>query len=81
VSNDFTLLLFDHAPEDVVLSPVVRRALEKIPVEDSSKLVAVAGSFTLEAIELLAARSAIVLEIYFYGWTDDSIKAIRQPPR
>jgi hypothetical protein len=80
-SNNFTLIVFDHDREDVVLSPVVRRAVERIPLEDSSKLVAVAGCFTLEALEVLAARSAIVLELSSYGWTDDSIKAIRQPQR
>jgi hypothetical protein len=78
-SDNFTLILFDHDREDVVRSQVVRRAVEKIPFEDSSRLVAVAGCFTLEALDILAARSAIVLELSSYAWTDDSIKAIRQP--
>ncbi len=76
----YTLLLFRHDRADVILSAVVRKALERV-VEAPGLIVAAAGVFTLEALAALHLRGALVLALSDFTWTDASYEAIRRPLR
>ena len=71
----YTMLKFRSAREDVVLSRVVQDALSRI--EGNDHLVAIGGSFTMEALDLLQARGAVVLQLSEFCWTDERYLAIR----
>jgi hypothetical protein len=63
---------------DVVLSRVVESALRSFDVSGGETLVAVAGCFTAEGLELLRAMSAIILQMNEWHWTDESYLRIRE---
>jgi len=71
----FTVLLFPHDREDVVISSAVRRALQSQHLTDE-RVIAAAGNFTAEAKSFLDAAGVIVLRLSDYHWTDDSYKDI-----
>ena len=72
----YTVVLFEHDREDVVTSPVVHRALARIPTEES--LLAVGAVFTVEATQLLNERRAAIANIGEFYWTDESWTSRRQ---
>ena len=72
----FTLVLFPHDRSDVVLSRVVEKALSQVSIEENP--VVAGGCFTLEGLERLRARNAVVLALSDFYWTDDSYLAIRE---
>lgn len=74
----YTLLVFRSDRRDVVLSRVVQSALDREAITDGQQLVAVAGCFTAEGLELLRERRAIILQTSEWHWTDDSYKCIRE---
>ncbi len=76
----YDLLLFGAAKDEVVLSGVVSRALERVP-PDIADLVAAGPGFTTEALELLRARGATIYSLSEFHWTDASFQSIRQATR
>ncbi len=75
--EQYTLLMFRSNRRDVVLSKVVESALAKVG-DTAGQLVAVAGCFTAEGLELLQARQTLILVLSEFHWTDESFQAIRQ---
>ena len=74
--EEYTLVVFRHNREDVILSPTVRTALAELP-EMPGTVVVIGGCFTAEALEILAAMRAIVLQLRDFHWTDESYKRLR----
>jgi hypothetical protein len=70
-----SLLLFAHAPRDVVPSPPVRKALRRLGEPAPGGVVAVGTVFTDEALALLAEAGARVVEFRRARWTDESAAA------
>lgn len=73
----YSLLLFRNDRNDVVLSRAVEAALADAASE-SGTLVAVGGCFTVEGLELLRGRRAVVLQLSEFHWTDESYRTIRE---
>ena len=71
----YTVLLFQHERRSVVMSPVVRKALDRVPTGEA--LVAIGANFTAEAIELLDERGALVIRLGDFYWTDESYNSVR----
>ena len=69
-----SLLLFAHAPRDVVPSAPVRRALRRLGEPAAGGLVAVGTVFTEEALALLAEAGARVVAYRRAHWTDASAR-------
>ncbi len=63
-----------------MLSGVVKRALERLPLDEADVVVAGPG-FTMEALELLRVRGAIIATLGDFHWTDASFQSIRQATR
>ena len=72
------MLLFRCSREDVVLSRVVKSALTKLAEGSGEKIVAVAGCFTADSVQLLQQRGAVVLQLCEFHWTDESYDSIRR---
>lgn len=72
----YTLLLFRSDRNDVIMSRVVEAALSDV-IAESETLIAVAGCFTAEGLEILHARRAAVLQLSEFYWTDESYQAVR----
>ena len=70
-SGDYALLLFAHAPRDVVPSPPVRKALRRLTAPAPGGIVAVGTVFTDEALALLTAAGARVVALRKTHWTDE----------
>ena len=68
-------MLFPHDLEDVVVSTVVRHALQSRHLSDE-RIIAVGGNFTAEARALLDAAGAIVVRLDDFHWSDESYKDI-----
>ena len=75
--GSYVLMLFAHKTGDVVRSPVVRKALTRVPSVPSGGLVAAGANFTQEAREELARHDAIVVSLGDFHWTDSSAESIR----
>jgi hypothetical protein len=73
--HTFTLAVFPSQRGDVVLSGAVKHVLADIP--QSEHLVAVAGCFTLEALNLLQARKAEIFMQSEESWSDASWQNMR----
>jgi hypothetical protein len=71
----YSLLLFAHAPRDVVPSAPVRRALRRLGEVAPGGIVAVGTVFTDEALALLADAGARVVAFRKARWTDESANA------
>jgi len=71
----YALLLFAHAPRDVVHSAPVRRALRRLGAPPPDGIVAVGTVFTEEAMALLAEAGARVVAYRTARWTDESARA------
>ena len=76
----YHLLLFGSAKDEVVLSGIVSRCLERLP-PDQAELVAAGYGFTAEALGLLRARDATIYSLSDFHWTDTSFQSIRQATR
>jgi hypothetical protein len=73
---EYSVLLFAHAPRDVVPSAPVRKALRRLgPAPAAGGIVAVGTVFTEEALELLADAGARVVAYRRARWTDESARA------
>ena len=70
----YSLLLFAHAPRDVVPSPPVRKALRRLGEPAPGGVVAVGTVFTEEALALLAEAGARVVAFRKALWTDESAR-------
>lgn len=70
----YSLLLFAHAPRDVVPSPPVRKALRRLGEPAPGGIVAVGTVFTEEALALLAEAGARVVAFRRAQWTDESAR-------
>jgi len=77
-SGESVLLLFAHDRKDVVLSSVVRRAIDSLMDLDEQSRVAVAGCFTAEATIALAEGGFRSFTLSDFPWTDDNYKRIRK---
>jgi hypothetical protein len=72
----WALLLFAHAPRDVVPSAPVRKALRRVAeLPPGTTLLAVGTVFTAEALDLLAERRARIVAYRKAHWTDESARA------
>ena len=71
----YSLMLFAHAPRDVVPSAAVRRALRRLGAPAPSGALAVGTVFTEEALGLLAAAGARPVAFRRAPWTDESARA------
>ena len=71
---EYSLLLFAHAPRDVVPSPPVRKALRRLGEPAPGGVVAVGRVFTEEALALLAEAGARVVAFRRALWTDESAR-------
>ena len=72
-AGTYTLLLFAHAPRDVVTSAAVRRALRRLDAA-AEPVVAVGAVFTDEALALLAEVGARAVAHHTRRWTDDEAR-------
>jgi hypothetical protein len=72
--GEYSLLLFAHAPRDVVPSAPVRKALRRLPHAAADGVVAVGTVFTEEALALLAEAGARVVAFRKARWTDESAR-------
>ncbi len=70
----YSLLLFAHAPRDVVPSAPVRKALRRLGDPAPGGVVAVGTVFTEEALALLAEAGARVVAFRRALWTDESAR-------
>ena len=75
--QSYTLVLFGMHRRDMVLSRILDSALAQIP-DLAGQLVAVAGCFSAESLEILRARQAIVLQLAEFHWTDESFLAMQR---
>ena len=66
----YSVLLFAHAPRDVVPSAPVRKALRRLGEAAPGGIVAVGTVFTAEALDLLREAGARVLALRRAPWTD-----------
>jgi hypothetical protein len=74
-TGDYTVLLFAHAPRDVVPSTPVQKALRRLREPAPNGALAVGTVFTAEALELLAAAGVRVIAHRKAYWTDASARA------
>ena len=72
---EYSVLLFAHAPRDVVPSAPVRKALRRLGEPAPGGIVAVGTVFTEEALALLAEAGARVAAFRKARWTDESARA------
>jgi hypothetical protein len=73
--GEYSLLLFAHAPRDVVPSSAVRRGLRRLGAVAPDGALAVGTVFTEEALALLAAAGARPVAFRRALWTDESARA------
>ena len=71
----YSLMLFAHAPRDVVPSAAVRRALRRLGTPAPGGALAVGTVFTEEALALLADAGARPVAFRVAHWTDESARA------
>ena len=74
--DETALLLFRHDREDVILSTVVRRAIESVGDISEPLRIAVGGDFTQEALGLLHAAGFRTFRLGDWFWTDESYRHI-----
>jgi hypothetical protein len=73
------LVVFEPGEGHVVTSKDVRKALARRS-ESQARLVAVGYDFTEEARALVDAQGGLLFsERSFFGWTDESWHAVKQP--
>ena len=72
--GQYSLLLFAHAPRDVVMSAPVRKALRRLGPPAADGIVAVGTVFTEEALALLHEAGARVVAYRKSKWTDASAR-------
>jgi hypothetical protein len=70
----YTVVLFALDRRDVVTSAPVRRALARIPTDET--ILAVGANFTVEATGLLDQRDAAIARLGEFGWTDESYHSL-----
>jgi hypothetical protein len=78
--GQYSLLLFAHAPRDVVSSPPVRKALRRLGPPAADGIVAVGTVFTEEALALLREAGARVVAYRKSRWTDESARQRQLKP-
>ena len=75
----YTLVVFAASRDEIILSGAVRRALASVPLD--TPLVVAGPGFTVEALDLLTARDALVCALGQFHWTDSSYEKVRQATR
>jgi hypothetical protein len=70
----YSLLLFAHAPRDVVPSAPVRKALRRLRAPAPDGVLAVGTVFTVEALALLGGAGATPIAMRTSPWTDESAR-------
>lgn len=75
-AGEAALFLFRHDREDVVLSSVVRRALDSVTDLSEPYRLAVGGCFTAEAASILTTAGFQAYTLSDFAWTDESYKSI-----
>jgi hypothetical protein len=70
--EQYSVLLFAHAPRDVIPSAPVRKALRRLGEPAPGGVIAVGTVFTEEALALLADAGARVVAFRKAYWTDES---------
>lgn len=78
--GQYSLLLFAHAPRDVVMSPPVRKALRRLGPPAADGVIAVGTVFTEEALALLREADARVVAWRKSKWTDESARQRQLKP-
>ncbi|WP_051243862.1 DUF3293 domain-containing protein [Azohydromonas australica] len=78
--GQYSLLLFAHAPRDVVMSAPVRKALRRLGPPAADGIVAVGTVFTEEALALLHEAGARVVAYRKSKWTDESARQRQLKP-
>lgn len=73
--EEYSVLLFSHAPRDVVNSAPVRKAIRRLGEPAPGGAIAVGTVFTEEALALLAEIGARVIPFRKAHWTDESANA------
>ena len=71
----YSVLLFAHAPRDVVPSAPVRKALRRLRTPAADGVLAVGTVFTEEARALLAEHGIRPIGFRTAYWTDESARA------
>jgi hypothetical protein len=71
----YSVLLFAHAPRDVIPSAPVRKALRRLGAPAPDGAVAVGTVFTEEALALLAEAGVRPVAFRKARWTDESARA------
>lgn len=72
--SHYSVLLFAHAPRDVVHSAPVRKALRRLGAPAPDGIIAVGTAFTEEALELLDAAGSRIVAYRKARWTDASAR-------
>ena len=72
------LFLFRHDRENVVLSSVVRHALDSVGDLSERFRVAGGGGFTAEARTLLAGAGCRIYALSDLAWTDETYKKVKK---
>jgi hypothetical protein len=70
----YSVLLFAHAPRDVVPSAPVRKALRRLGAPAPDGVLAVGTVFTEEALALLEEAGAMPVAFRKARWTDESAR-------
>lgn len=77
-SDAHTLIVFRWHRDDVVMSAIVAKALEKLGDAPLDSLIVIAGNFTQEGLALLRQRRAHIYTLSDFYWTDERYQNIRQ---
>ena len=76
VEAETALLLFRHDRDAVVISSMVKRALDSATDLSERYRIAVGGSFTKEAVSFLAEAGFRIYTLRDFTWTDESYKSL-----
>ena len=71
----YTVLVFSSQDKSPVISSIVKRELLLVP--SHTKVIAFAGTFTMEAISLLKQHAVEFFTLSDGTWTDSSFQEIR----
>ena len=78
-----TLIVFrfqrDERESGVVTLNTVKQALDRLGVAREQQVLALAGDFTEEARGLLKANKIEAVTLTYFGWTEETYKAIKSP--
>ena len=73
----FSAIIFPFDDKHVVLSSDVEKALKKLSIYEDEHIVFLASNVTLEASAAIEARSATLLRLRDFFWTDEGFLKTR----